>query len=81
MVGYRRAHAAVSRSTVYLHTDWAQREELCEAVRAAFDRDIKLFPSPLGPLSGSGKLAISTGEASGMAVALGLAERMIPRVN
>lgn len=81
MVGYRRAHAAVSRSTVYLHTDWAQRDELCEAVRSAFEHDIQLFPSPLSRLSGSSKLAIAAPEASGMAVALGMAERMIQRVN
>jgi type IV pilus assembly protein PilM len=81
MVGYRRSHAAISRSTVYLHTDWPQRDELCEAVRSALDHEIQILPSPLSRLSGSGKLAISTAEANGMAVALGMAERMIQRVN
>ena len=81
MVGYRRAHAAVSRSTVYLHTDWPQRDELCDAVRSAFERDIQLLPSPLSRLSSAGKLTISTAEANGMAVALGMAERMIQRVS
>ena len=81
MVGYRRAHTSFTRSTVYLHTDWAQREDLCEAVRSAFDREVDLFSSPLSQLGGSGKLNISTADANGMAVALGVAERMIQRVS
>ncbi|HEY5672980.1 MAG TPA: hypothetical protein VIR78_04705 [Malonomonas sp.] len=81
MTGYRRAHAAASRSAVYLHTDWPQRDELCDAVRSAFDRDIQLLPSPLSRLNTTGKLTISAAEANGMAVALGMAERMIQRVS
>ncbi len=81
MVSYRRAHAAVTRSAVYLHTDWLQRNELCDAVRSAFERDIQLLPSPLSRLSSAKKLTISAAEANGMAVALGMAERMIQRVS
>lgn len=81
MVGYRRAHTSFSRSTVYLHTDCLQRDELCDAVRSAFEREIELFPSPFAQLAGSEQLSVSVAEASSMAVALGVAERMIKRVN
>ncbi len=81
MVGYRRSKVSFARSRVYLHTDWDQRDELFEAVRSAFERDIEVCPSPLSHLSSGSKLAISEAETSGMAAALGVAERMIQRVS
>lgn len=81
LVGYRRAHSPLGRASVYLHSNWPQPDELQEAVRAAFDHDIALLPSPLQPLVNAEKLAISTAEANSMAAALGVAERMIQRVS
>lgn len=80
MVGYRRAHGSLTRMKVHLHTNWAQTDELMQAVRAAFDSDVELLPSPLQPLLGSQKLNIPETEARSMAAALGVAERMIQRV-
>ncbi len=62
MVGYRRAHTSFTRSTVYLHTDCLQRDELCDAVRSAFEREIELFPSPFAQLAGSEQLSVSVAE-------------------
>ncbi len=81
IVGYRRAHASFSRSKVLLHSDWGELDELSEAVRSAFDREIDLLPSPLSHLSSKTPLAISSAEACGMAAALGVAERMVQRVS
>lgn len=81
MVNYRRSHGSLNRMTVHLHTNWQQTDELLSAVRAAFERDVELLPSPLQSLSGSQKLNIPAAEAVGMAAALGVAERMIQRVS
>ncbi len=80
MVGYRRAHSAFSRSTVYLHSSWEQTDGLLDAVSSAFERDVVLLPSPLHQLADAKKLKISSAEANGMAAAIGVAERMIQRV-
>jgi len=81
MVGYRRSHSTFVRSSIYLHSDWEQREDLQDAVQSAFGREIENLPSPLAQLIHSGNLAIATNEANSMAAALGAAERMIQRVN
>jgi type IV pilus assembly protein PilM len=80
IVGYRRAHASFSRSTIHLHSDWGELDELREAVHSAFERELELLPSPLSHLTSKAQLAISSAEACGMAAALGVAERMIQRV-
>lgn len=80
MVSYRRAHPGSSRAKVYLHTNWQQQDELLEAVTAAFDREIKLLPSPLDQLIDADRLAVSAADSRSMAAALGVAERMIQRV-
>jgi len=81
MVGYRSSHGSLSRMKVYLHSNWPDTDELLKAVRAAFDRDVDLLPSPLQQLAGAQKLNIQEAEARSMAAALGVAERMIQRVN
>lgn len=80
MVGYRRAHTSFARSSIHLHTNWAQSDDLIDAVRSAFDRDVQLLSSPLAHLTHSQRLSISGAQANGMAAALGVAERMIQRV-
>ncbi len=80
MVAYRRSHGTMSRTKVYLHSNWQQTDELMAAVGSAFERDVDLLPSPLQLLAGSQKLNISAADARGMAPALGVAERMIQRV-
>lgn len=80
MVGYRKTHASFFRSKVHLHTSWEHSEELVDAVRSAFEREVELLPSPLQQLAASQNLPISSVDASGMAAALGVAERMIQRV-
>lgn len=80
MVGYRRAHTSFARSTVYLHSNWEQTDDLLDAVSSAFEREVKLLASPIHQLADSQKLSISATDASGMAAALGVAERMIQRV-
>lgn len=81
MVGYRRSHGSMSRTKIHLHTSWEQTDELLEALRAAFERDVELLPSPLQSLTGSQKLNIPVAASRGMAAALGVAERMIQRVS
>lgn len=80
MVGYRHDHSTLARSSIYLHTSWEQPEELRDAVRSVYDREIELLPSPLAQLVNSGKLALAAPAANSMAAALGVAERMIQRV-
>jgi type IV pilus assembly protein PilM len=80
LVGYRRSHSAFARALIYLHSNWAQMDELQEAVQSAFEREIELLPSPLQQLINYEKLAIPTAEANSMAAALGVAERLISRV-
>ena len=81
MMGCRRAHGPLPRSAVYLHTDWAQAEELLEAVGSTFERDPELLPSPLQKLVNAKNMDLSPIRFQGMAAALGIAERLIKRVN
>ena len=81
IVGYRRAHASFAHSKIHLHSDWEEVGELSEAVRSAFDRDIDPLPSPFKHLAGPSQLTISAARACSMAAALGVAERMVPRVS
>ncbi|SHI46528.1 type IV pilus assembly protein PilM [Malonomonas rubra DSM 5091] len=81
MVGYRKAHGSLNRMKVHLHTDWTETDELSKAVEAAFEKNVDLLPSPLLQLVGSQKLHITDADARSMAAALGIAERMITRVN
>jgi len=81
MVGYRRTHGSMSRTKVYLHSTWGQNDELLDALKAAFEREVELLPSPLQSMAGSQRLNIPANDARGMAAALGIAERMIQRVS
>jgi type IV pilus assembly protein PilM len=80
MVGYRRSHGSMTRMKVHLHTNWPEPAELHEAVKSAFEREVELLPSPFHALNGVQRLNITNADACGMAAALGVAERMIPRV-
>ncbi len=57
-----------------------ETDDLLDAVRSAFDRDVQLLSSPLAHLANAQRLSISGAKANGMAAALGVAERMIQRV-
>ncbi|NOQ52097.1 MAG: hypothetical protein GQ578_07795 [Desulfuromonadaceae bacterium] len=79
LVNYRNEQPAFSRQSVYLHSDWQDREELFVAVNAAFDQDVQWLVSPVSKLMNGDQPTFTGAEANGMAAALGVAERMIQR--
>jgi type IV pilus assembly protein PilM len=76
LVGYREDHAGLHRSAVFLHTDWEEREELLEALRCVFERDIVLLDPHLDRLGGPLAGRLSWGSAI-LVAAIGAAERMM----
>lgn len=80
LVNYRNTQPAFSRMAVYLHSDWQDQDGLFAAVTSAFDQDVQWLVSPVSKLMNGHQLAFTGAEASGMATALGVAERMIQRV-
>jgi len=81
LTGYRNRHHAFNRFSVYLHSSWPQLETLQQAVAASFEQQVALLPSPLQQLLNAEQLTLSTPAASSMAACLGVAERMIQRMN
>ena len=80
LLGYRQTHSGFGRYAVYLHSDWEQCEELRAAIQALFEKEVEVLPSPLHPLLNTEQLAIPSTTANGLAAALGVAERLIPRL-
>jgi len=79
LVNYRKEQPALSRMSLYLHSDWQEREELSSAVGSAFDQHVQWLISPVSKLMNGHQLTFTGAEASGMAASLGVAERMIQR--
>ena len=79
LVNDRQQLPNFNRLPVYLHSDW-HGDELITAVDSAFDQDVQTLTSPVSKLMNGHQLDFSGAEANGMAVALGVAERMIQRV-
>ncbi|MBN2793097.1 MAG: pilus assembly protein PilM [Desulfuromonadales bacterium] len=77
LVNYRHELPAFNRLAVYLHSDWPVQEALLQAVTAVFDQDVQCLISPVSKLMNGHQLSFGGAEASGMAAALGVAERMI----
>ena len=77
LVNYRHELSAFNRLTVYLHSDWPDHETLFPAVDSAFDQDVHRLTSPVSKLMNGHQLSFAGAEASDMAAALGVAERMI----
>lgn len=80
LVNYRNTQPAFSRMAVYLHSDWQDQDTLFAAVSSAFDQEVRRLLSPVTKLINGHQSAITGADASGMAAALGVAERMIERV-
>ncbi len=80
LVKYRNELPSFNRMPVLLHCDWQDQEPLLEAVCSAFDQSVQPLVSPVSKLMNGHHLAFKGTEASGMAAALGVAERMIQRV-
>lgn len=77
LVTYRSGHSSISRSTLYLQSDWDDQQNLKDAVASAFDREVLKLPSPLSTLDEQDSLTLSRAEAEGMAAAIGVAESMM----
>ncbi len=77
LVTYRSEHNVYARSTLFLQSDWADQQNLSEAVSSAFEREIQNLPSPLTTLAGQQNITLSSAEAAGMAAAIGVAESMM----
>lgn len=80
LVNYRNTQPAFSRMAVYLHSDWQDQDNLFTAVASAFDQKVQWLVSPVSKLMNGHQFAFTGAEASGMAAALGVAERLIQRV-
>ena len=81
LVNCRRDQPAFHRLPVHLHSDWQNREDLFAAVDSAFEQNIQWLVSPVSKLLNGHQVNFAREEASGMAAALGAAERMIKRVS
>lgn len=77
LVNYRNEQPAFNRMSVHLHSDWQEQEDLFTAVGSAFDQGIQSIVSPVSKLMNGHQLAFTGAQATGMAAALGVAERMI----
>ena len=80
LVNYRNEHPAFNRLAVHLHSDWQNREDLFAAVDSVFDQEVQWLVSPVNKLMHGHQLNFTSAEASGMAAALGVAERLLQRV-
>ena len=80
LVNYRNEQPAFNRLAVHLHSDWQNREELFAAVDSVFDQEVRWLVSPVSKLMNGHQLNFTGAEASGMAAALGVAERLLQRV-
>lgn len=75
LVACRKEQTHLSRLPVYLHLD-PDDEEIAVVIRAAFDREINLLQPPLVLPAGQWP----ADRAGSLAAALGMAERLIPRM-
>ena len=80
LVNYRSEQPSFDRLAVHLHSDWQNRDDLFVAVDSVFDQDVQWLVSPVSKLMNGHQLNFTGAEASGMAAALGVAERMMQRV-
>ncbi|MEA3545254.1 MAG: pilus assembly protein PilM [Thermodesulfobacteriota bacterium] len=80
LVNYRNQYSTFDRLAVHLHSDWQNRDDLFVAVNSAFDQQVQWLISPVSQLTNSYPLDFTDVEASGMATALGMAERMQQRM-
>ena len=80
LVNYRNEQPAFNRLAVHLHSDWQNREDLFAAVASVFDQEVQWLVSPVSKLMNGHQLNFTGAEASSMAAALGVAERMLQRV-
>ncbi|MCK5826851.1 MAG: pilus assembly protein PilM [Desulfuromusa sp.] len=80
LVNYRNEQPAFNRLSVHLHSDWQNREDLFAAVDSVFDQEVQWLVSPVSKLMSGHQFNFTGAEASGMATALGVAERLLQRV-
>jgi len=80
LVNYRNKQPAFNTLVVHLHSDWKNQEELFAAVDSVFDQEVQWLVSPVSKLMNGQQLNFTAAEATGMAAALGVAERMLQRV-
>jgi len=76
VAGSKEKHPSLSRARVYLQSDWAQLEELQDAVAAVLEKPAQLLDPKLEKLStGATKMAPQQGKS--LAAALGAAGRLM----
>lgn len=75
LVGCRAAIPNINRIPVYLHTDWAEREELKHVLEALFEQPVAWLDSSWSRL-GNGRRAQTPDNVYSMTAALGMAERL-----
>lgn len=80
LVNYRNEQPAFNRLVVHLHSDWKNQKDLFAAVDSVFEQDVQWLISPVSKLMNGHQLNFTGAEANSMAAALGVAERMLPRV-
>ena len=79
LVNYRNQQSAFNRMPVYLHSDWQDQDNLSAAVSSAFDQEVQRLLSPVSNMMNGHQSAFPGIKTSGMAAALGVAERMMER--
>jgi len=65
------------RLPVYLHSDWAEQDDLFATVDNSFEQSVQLLLSPVSKLLNGYQVNFKPEQARGMVAALGAAERLI----
>jgi len=76
MAGARESHPDILRAGIFLHTDWAEPDQLVEATASVFEKEIHLL-NPRFDRHAAGGLDLPPWRLRSLAAAAGAAERMI----